>query len=200
MRRAYRRWRSGPGVFKVDLAVRGAVPWTAPDARRAGTLHLGGTFAEIARAEADVARGTMPDRPFVLVAQQFVADGSRSEGDLNPLYAYAHVPHGWRSDATDAVLSQIERFAPGFRDRVVQIARRSTLELESDNPNNVGGDVTGGSNDPIQLVARPRLLGDPYRTGVDGVFLCSASTPPGAGVHGMAGFHAAQRALRHLRA
>jgi len=196
--RAYRRWRHGPGAFKVDLAVEGGIPWRAAACRRAGTVHVGGTLAEVVRAESDVSRGRMPARPFVLVAQQHLADPGRSAGDVHPVWAYAHVPHGWPGDATEAVLGQLERFAPGVRERVVAVASRSTGQLERDNPNYVGGDIGGGANDGLQLGLRPRLAADPYWTGIPGVYLCSASTPPGAGVHGMCGHHAARAALRRL--
>lgn len=197
-RRAYERFRYGPAAFKVDLAVEGGIPWSHPDVARAGTVHVGGTFEEVAAAEAEVARGTMPARPFVLVAQQHVADPTRSRGDVHPVWAYAHVPHGWSGDATEAVLDQIERFAPGFRDRIVARAVRSPADLEAENPNYVGGDITVGANDPWQLVVRPRLALDPYSTGIEGTLLCSSATPPGAGVHGLCGLHAARRALTIL--
>lgn len=196
--RSYRRFRHGPAAFKVDLAVRGGVPWAAPEVGRAGTVHLGGTLDEVAAAEAATVRGQMPARPFVLVAQQSVADPTRAVGDLHPVYAYAHVPSGWRGDGERVVIDQIERFAPGFTERVVASSTRGPGELHRSNPNLVGGDIVGGTNDPRQLLARPRAALDPYSTGAAGVFLCSASTPPGAGVHGMGGFHAASRALRWL--
>lgn len=195
--RALRRWRHGPGVFKVDLAVEGGVPWTHEAARRAGTVHVGGTIEEIAAAERDVTRGRMPSRPFVLVCQQYLADPSRSVGDLHPVWAYAHVPHGYAGDATEAVMRQIERFAPGVRERVRATAVRGAVAWEQYNPNYVGGDITGGANDPWQVVMRPRMSPSPYRLGA-GVYLCSSSTPPGGGVHGMSGFHAATLALRDL--
>jgi phytoene dehydrogenase-like protein len=198
VRRAYERYRHGPGAFKVDLAIEGGIPWQHPEVARAGTVHLGGTFEEVAAAEADVYRGRMPVRPFVLVAQQYVADPTRSAGDVHPVWAYAHVPTGWPGDATEAILDQIERFAPGTRDRIVGLAVHSTTDLEAYNPNYVGGDVATGANDPRQILFRPRVTLTPYDTGIDGVYLCSAATPPGAGVHGMAGFHAARRALKHL--
>jgi phytoene dehydrogenase-like protein len=196
--RAYRRFRHAPGVFKVDFAVAGGVPWSASDCGRAGMVHVGGTFEEIVVAERDVAGGVMPDRPFVLVGQQYLADPTRSAGDVHPVWAYAHVPHGYTGDATAAIESQIERFAPGFKDRVEARAARSTAQLAAYNPNYVGGDVITGANDPRQLLMRPRLALDPYRTGVPGVYITSAATPPGAGVHGMCGYHAAGAALRHL--
>jgi phytoene dehydrogenase-like protein len=198
--RAYRRFRHGPAAFKVDLAVRGGIPWAAEGARRAGTVHVGGSLQDIASAEAATARGEMPSRPFVLVAQQSVADPGRAVGDLHPIYAYAHVPAGWTGDGERVVVDQIERFAPGFAERIVATSTTSPAELGAANANLVGGDIVGGTNDPLQLVGRPRFAIDPYSTGAPGVFLCSASTPPGAGVHGMAGFHAAMRALRWLDA
>ena len=197
VRRSFRRWRHGPAVHKVDLVVRGEVPWANGACRRAGTVHLGGTFEQVAAAEAALHEGRMPERPFVLVAQQHLADPSRSAGDLHPIWAYAHVPHGYTGDATEAVIAQIERFAPGFRDTVVAIATRSALDHERYNPNYVGGDIATGANSPWQAVVRPRLALDPYRIS-DRAFLCSAATPPGAGVHGMCGDHAARSALRRL--
>ncbi len=196
--RAFRRYRYGPAAFKVDLAVEGGLPWTAEPARRAGTVHLGGTFEEVAAAEAAVHRGEMPERPFVLVGQQHLADPTRSNGDTHPIWAYAHVPHGWDGDATDAVLGQLERFAPGTRARVVGSAVRGPATLAAHNANYVGGDIGTGANDPWQVLFRPRLALDPYATGIPGTYLCSAATPPGAGVHGMCGYQAARRALAHL--
>ena len=196
--RAYRRFRYGPGSFKVDLAVEGGVPWTAEAARRAGTVHAGGTLEEIVAGEADVHRGRMPERPFVLVAQQYLADPTRSVGDVHPVWAYCHVPSGWSGDATEAVLTQIDRFAPGIRDRVVGSAVRGPAELAAHNANYVGGDISTGANDPLQVVFRPRIALDPYATGIPGTYLCSAATPPGGGVHGMCGHNAAKRALGYL--
>jgi phytoene dehydrogenase-like protein len=200
VRRAYLRYRSGPAAFKVDYAVRGGVPWSYEPARRAGTVHVGGTLEQIAAAEADSNRGILPERPFVLVGQQYLADPSRSNGDLHPLYAYAHVPNGYPgADAAEAVTRQIERFAPGFRDRIVATVTRSPAQFEAENPNYLGGDIIGGATDALQLTMRPRVSLDPYRTGIPGVYLCSQYTPPGAGVHGMCGYHAARSALRALR-
>lgn len=198
--RAYRRFRHGPAAFKVDFAVEGGVPWTAEACRRAGTVHLGGDGAEVARAERAVAAGRMPERPFVLVGQQYLADPGRSAGDVHPLWTYAHVPHGYAGDATGAVTAQIERFAPGFRDRVLAVSTRSPAQLEAHDANYVGGDILTGANTARQVVVRPRLALDPYATGVPGTFLCSAATPPGAGAHGMCGANAAASALRYLRA
>jgi phytoene dehydrogenase-like protein len=196
--RAYRRFRHGPGAYKVDLAVRGGIPWTAEACRRAGTVHVGGDTADITAAEAAVSRGTMPPRPFVLVGQQHVADPTRSVGDVHPVWAYAHVPHGHRGDVTEALLDQLERFAPGTRERVVGSHVMTPADLAAYNANDVGGDITGGENSLPQLLARPVLARDPYATGIPGIFLCSASTPPGAGVHGMCGWHAASRAAAYL--
>lgn len=200
VRRAYGRFRHGPGVFKVDLAVEGGIPWAAEPARRAGTLHLGGRIEEIAAAEADVTAGRMPERPFVLVGQQYLSDPSRSAGDVHPVWAYAHVPHGYGGDATEAVIDQIDRFAPGVRDHIVATVSSGPAELARHNVNYVGGDIGTGTNDLRQLVFRPRVALDPYATGIPGVALCSAATPPGAGVHGMCGFGAARSAMRTLRA
>lgn len=200
VRRAYRRFRRGPGAFKVDLAVEGGVPWTAEPARRAGTVHVGGTLEEVAASERAVHAGGMPEHPFVLVGQQSVPDPSRAAGDVHPVWAYAHVPHGWGGDATEAILAQLERFAPGLRERVVGIHSRGPAAIEADNPNFGGGDISTGANDPWQVVIRPRLALDPYATGIPGVFLCSAATPPGGGVHGMCGAGAARSALQVLEA
>ncbi len=197
--RAYRRYRHGPGAFKVDLAVEGGVPWANEAARRAGTVHVIGPFEELVAAERDINRGRMPARPFVLVAQQYLADPERSAGDLHPVWAYAHVPNGFDGDAEGALIGQLERFAPGLRERIVATAVRPTMEFPVYNANYVGGDIITGANTPYQTLIRPRLALDPYATGIPGVFICSAATPPGAGVHGMNGFNAARSALRRLR-
>ncbi|MFD2092275.1 phytoene desaturase family protein [Blastococcus deserti] len=196
--RALRRFRHGPAAFKVEFAVEGGVPWTHADSRLAGTVHVGGSFEEIADAEREVRRGRMPENPFVLVGQQYLADPSRSAGDVHPLYAYAHVPAGWAGDATEAIERQIERFAPGFRDRILARHVTSPAAMEAYNPNYVAGDIVTGANDALQLVFRPRVALDPYTVGVDGVYLCSAATPPGAGAHGMCGYNAARSALARL--
>jgi phytoene dehydrogenase-like protein len=140
----------------------------------------------------------MPERPFVLVGQQYLADPERSAGEVHPVWAYAHVPNGYGGDATGAVLGQLERFAPGVRERIVSTATRGPAQLEAENANYVGGDIITGANTPVRTLVRPRLALDPYATGIPGVFICSAATPPGAGVHGMCGYNAAQSALRHL--
>ncbi|MET9328007.1 NAD(P)/FAD-dependent oxidoreductase [Tsukamurella sp. NPDC003166] len=196
--RAFGRFRRGPGAFKVDFAVEGGVPWTTPDARRSSTVHLGGEFAEIAATEKAIAAGRMPERPFVLVGQQYLADPSRSVGDVHPVWSYAHVPSGYAGDATEAIIAQIERFAPGFRERIVGTAVCSTTEMSRYNANFVGGDINTGSKDPLQLVFGPRITLQPYDLGVPGMYICSAATPPGPAAHGMCGFHAATRALDRL--
>ncbi|MFC7756493.1 phytoene desaturase family protein [Tsukamurella soli] len=193
-----RRFRFGPGAFKVDFAVDGGVPWTNPDARRSGTVHLGGEFAEVAATERAIHAGRMPERPFVLVGQQYLADPGRSVGDIHPVWSYAHVPNGYGGDATAAIVAQIERFAPGFRDRIVGTAVCSTTEMSRYNTNFVGGDINTGAKDPRQLVFGPRPTLQPYDLG-PGFYLCSAATPPGPAAHGMCGYHAAQRALTALR-
>jgi phytoene dehydrogenase-like protein len=198
VQRAYRCWRHGPPVFKVDLVVDAGVPWTAEACRQAVTVHCAGRLEEIAAVEREVHAGRMPDRPFVVVAQPWVADPGRANGDLRPIWAYAHVPRGYTGDASDAIIRQIERFAPGVRDHLVAGSARGPAQLEQYNANYIGGDIAAGANDPVQTVIRPRLAVDAYSTGSPGLFLCSAATPPGAGVHGMCGFNAAMSALRFL--
>jgi phytoene dehydrogenase-like protein len=196
--RAYRRYRYGPGAFKVDLAVEGGIPWANAAARRAGTVHAAGSFAEIVAGERAIERGRMPERPFVLVCQQSLADPSRARDGVHPVWAYAHVPSGYTGDATEALLDQIERFAPGLRERILARVVRSTGQIERDNANFLGGDILTGANTPLQTVIRPRLALDPYATGIPGVYICSAATPPGAGAHGMNGYNAAKSVLRGL--
>jgi phytoene dehydrogenase-like protein len=196
--RSYRRYRHGPGSFKLDLAVEGGVPWTNEACSRAGTVHVIGSFEEIALAERAINRGSLPERPFLLVGQQYLADPERSEGDLHPVWIYAHVPSGYAGDATEAVLGQVERFAPGFRERIVASNVRGPAELVAYNANYVGGDIITGANTPVQVLFRPRIAIDPYSTGAPGLYICSAATPPGAGAHGMCGYNAARSALRHL--
>jgi phytoene dehydrogenase-like protein len=198
--RAFTRFRHGPAAFKVDFAVEGGIPWQHEPSRRAGTVHVGGTFAEIAAAETDVHRDKMPDRPFVLLCQQYVADESRATGGVYPVYSYAHVPAGWPGDATVQIEQQIERFAPGFRDRIVARHVRDVRDMERHNSNYVRGDIITGANTPMQMFGRPRLALDPYATGIPGVYICSAATPPGAGAHGMCGYNAALSALGSLGA
>ena len=194
--RAVSRFRRGPGVFKLDYALDAPVPWTAPECRRAGTVHLGGSLEQIASAEAEVARGRHAQRPFVLAAQQSLFDATRAPAGAHTLWAYCHVPNGSSLDATAAIEAQIERFAPGFRDLVRSRSALSPAALEAYNPNYAGGDINGGAADLWQLVARPVARRVPYATPNPRFFLCSASTPPGGGVHGMCGWHAARAALR----
>jgi phytoene dehydrogenase-like protein len=195
--RALTRYKHGPAAFVVHLAVEGGIPWTHEPSHRAGTVHLGGAFEEVADAERTVHRGSMPERPFVLVAQQSVADPSRSRDGIHPVDAYAHVPAGYTGDATEAILDQIERFAPGARERIVGRSVRPVSEVESQNPNYIDGDIVTGANSALQLIFRPRVTLDPYRL-TSNVYLCSAATPPGAGAHGMCGYNAAQAALSSL--
>ncbi len=196
---AMKRWKHGPAAFKVDLAIEGHIPWAYEPARRAGTVHVGGSHGEVAATLQQVSAGTMPDKPFVLVGQQYLADPTRSHGDINPIWAYAHVPHGYTGDPTDPILDQIERFAPGLRAQIVATHTMSPAQFEDYNPNYVGGDILTGANTVKQLVWRPNPRLNPYSLGVPGWHICSAATPPGAGVHGMCGWHAAQAALKELR-
>lgn len=195
-RKALRGYRYGPGVFKVDYALDGPVPWRAAECATAGTVHVGGTLDEIADAERDVSRGRHPERPFVLVAQQSLFDPTRAPEGKHTLWAYCHVPNGSTVDMTSRIESQLERFAPGFRDRVLERHTMDTRWVEAHNATYIGGDISGGSHGGLQLFARPTLSPDPYSTPDRSIYLCSASTPPGGGVHGMSGFHGARSALR----
>jgi phytoene dehydrogenase-like protein len=197
-RQRLERFRHAPAVFKIDYALSAPVPWRAAECRSAGTLHLGGRLEEIAESERQVAHGRHPERPFVLVAQQSLFDQSRAPGNQQTLWAYCHVPHGSDRDMTNAIEQQIERFAPGFRDCVLARHTAGASKLERLNPNLVGGDINGGAADLWQLLARPVVSLAPYRTPLRGVYLCSSSTPPGGGVHGMCGYHAARTALREI--
>ena len=190
------RFRYGPGVFKVDWALDGPVPWAAEGAHRAATLHLGGTLDEIAAAEADVAAGRHPDRPYVLFVQYAPWDTSRAPAGKTTAWAYCHVPAASTVDMTDRIEAQVERFAPGFRDRILARATRGPAEMEAYDENHVGGDINGGIQDIRQLVFRPWPTLQPYRIG-ERLYLCSSSTPPGGGVHGMSGMLAARAALKH---
>lgn len=197
--RGLRRWRHGTAVHKVDYLLDGPVPWTDERVGRAGTVHVGGTLTEVAAAEDDAHRGRHPERPFVLVAQQSMLDPGRAPEGQQVLYAYAHTPHGSSAQVGPRIDAQIERFAPGFRDRVLRRVETSPAELAAWNPNLVGGDVIGGSMAGVQQVLRPRATLRPYQLGAPGLFICSASAPPGGGVHGMSGYHAARAALDYLR-
>ena len=193
------RFRRGPGVFKVDWALSGPVPWLAEECRRAATVHLGGTFDEVASAEEDVARGRHAQRPYCIVVQASVVDTTRAPAGQHTLWAYCHVPNGSDVDMTSRIEDQIERFAPGFRDLVLARVSTDALETERHNPNYLGGDIAGGAGTLRQTLFRPTVRWNPYRTGAPGLYLCSASTPPGAGVHGMCGVGAARAALADLK-
>jgi phytoene dehydrogenase-like protein len=196
--RTLERYRYGPGVHKVDWVLDGPVPWTDPRCAGAATVHVGGSSVEIATAERTVHRGEHPERPFVLFAQASPFDPSRAPTDVHTGWGYCHVPNGSTIDMTERIELQIERFAPGFRDRILDRHIMGTTAMEQYNANYIGGDITGGAADLRQFVARPSLDLDPWATPIDGVYLCSASTPPGGGVHGMGGRHAARSVLRHL--
>ncbi|MCU1424279.1 MAG: dehydrogenase [Microbacteriaceae bacterium] len=191
------RFRFGNAVAKVDFALSGPVPWANEELRRAGTLHLGGTRAEIQAAESDVAAGRHSANPYVLVAQPSIADPGRAPGTGHTLWTYTHVPRDSALDQTEAITRQIERFAPGFRDVILASSSLTARQMENHNPNYVGGDISSGQASFAQLLARPVLSPDPWRTPLAGLYLCSSSTPPGPGVHGLSGYYAARSALRH---
>jgi phytoene dehydrogenase-like protein len=195
-RRPMEKFRYGPGVFKVDWALAGPIPWRARECARAATVHVGGSLEQIAAAEAGVAQGDAAARPFVLLAQPSLFDRSRVPAGGEIAWAYCHVPNGSTRDMLGPIEDQIERFAPGFRDRILARHVAAPAQLERDNANYVGGDISGGANDLGQLFSRPFLQAVPYAAGLPGVYLCSSSTPPGGGVHGMCGHHAARAALR----
>jgi phytoene dehydrogenase-like protein len=198
-RRRLEAFRYGPGVFKLDIALDGPVPWTAAECSEAGTVHVGPTIEEIAEGEAAVWRGAQAHRPFVLVAQQSLFDPSRAPAGKHTLWAYCHVPNGSTDDMTEPILAQIERFAPRVRDRILDIHRMGPVALESYNPNYIGGDINGGAQHFDQLFGRPVWRRVPYATPVPGLYICSSSTPPGGGVHGMCGYLAARAALDRSR-
>ncbi|WP_307070434.1 MULTISPECIES: NAD(P)/FAD-dependent oxidoreductase [unclassified Streptomyces] len=198
--RTYENYRYGPGVFKIDYALDGPVPWTAKEARTAGTVQIGPTSADIGTALHAAARaGRAPDAPFLITVQPGVVDPTRAPEGKQVFWAYGHVPHGWTGDLTDAIERQLERFAPGFRDRVLARATAGPPELAVRNANYVGGDIATGSVAGLQLLLRPKLSLFPYATPHPAVFLCSSATPPGPGVHGMSGHNAAKAVWRHLR-
>lgn len=195
-RKQLEHYRYGMGVFKIDWALDGPIPFTAQVCRQAGTVHLGGTFEEIAQAEQLTSDGKLPERPYVLLAQQSLFDTSRAPDGKHTAWAYCHVPNGSTIDRTEVIEAQVERFAPGFRDRILARHTFNAAQMEAYNPNYIGGDINGGIIDITQLFTRPVLSLSPYKTSAPGVFICSSSTPPGGGVHGMCGYHAARVALR----
>ncbi|MBQ0987911.1 NAD(P)/FAD-dependent oxidoreductase [Streptomyces sp. F63] len=196
---AYRGFRHGPGVFKIDYALSGPVPWTAPEARRAGTVHIGPTYGEIRDALLRAVGGRDPKTPLLLTAQPTLIDPSRAPEGKHTFWAYGHVPNGWTGDATEVIERQLERFAPGFRDLVLARATAGPPEMAAKNANYVGGDIGCGAFDGLQSAIRPKLARVPYSTAHPAVFLCSSATPPGGGVHGMCGHHAAHQVWRRLR-
>jgi phytoene dehydrogenase-like protein len=190
------RFRYGPGVFKLDWALDGPVPWAAESCRQAATVHVGGQLEEIVESEAAVGRGEHPERPFIILAQQSLFDPSRAPQGKHTAWGYCHVPNGSTVDMTERIEAQIERFAPGFRNRILARHSRNSVEMEHYNSNYVGGDINAGIQDLRQIWTRPVIRFSPYTTPVAGLYLCSSSTPPGGGVHGMCGYHAARAALR----
>lgn len=197
-RKALQRYRYGQGIFKIDYALSEPIPWRDPQVAQAGTVHLGGTMAEIAHSERAVWLGAHAEKPYVLVAQQSLHDATRTPSGQHTGWAYCHVPRGSTVDMTERIEAQIERFAPGFRDTVLARSTRTAAQMEQYNPNYVGGDINSGVQDLFQVFTRPVPRLNPYRTPVPGVFLCSSSTPPGGGVHGMCGYHAAKSALKSI--
>jgi phytoene dehydrogenase-like protein len=192
------RYRYGMGVFKIDWALAEPIPFTAVGCGQAGTVHIGGEFGEIAEAEASTAKGVVPERPFVLLAQPSIFDPSRAPLGRHTAWAYCHVPGGSREDMTERIERQVERMAPGFRERVLARHVYNAAQMEEYDPNYIGGDINGGVMDIRQLFTRPALRWSPYRTSSRGIYICSSSTPPGGGVHGMCGYHAARRALKDI--
>jgi phytoene dehydrogenase-like protein len=190
------RYRYGPGVCKVDIALDGPIPWKAEACLRAGTVHIGGTLAEIAGAERAVWRGEHAERPYVLLAQQSLFDPTRAPAGKHTVWAYCHVPGGSSCDVSERIIDQIERFAPGFRERILAKHVLTAAEMERYNPNYIGGDINGGVQDIWQLFTRPTIRLKPYSTPIKGLYLCSSSTPPGGAVHGLCGYFAAKAALR----
>jgi phytoene dehydrogenase-like protein len=194
----YRRFRKGNGSFKVDYALDGPIPWTSEAARRAGTVHVGGKVEALLQSEHDVGHGRIPDAPFVLTTQQSLFDDTRAPAGKHTFWVYCHTPNGSTVDMTERIERQIDRFAPGWRDLVLARHVTPPMGLEAYNPNYVGGDIAAGAPDLLQVLFRPVIAVDPYRTGAEGIYLCSASTPPGAGVHGLCGWWAAKSALAHM--
>ncbi|OQP42847.1 FAD-dependent oxidoreductase [Niastella yeongjuensis] len=192
------RYRYGMGVFKIDWALQEPIPFTAPECRNAGTVHIGNTIEEIVEGERLTAAGIHPEKPFVLLAQPSVFDATRAPAGKHTAWAYCHVPNGSTIDMTSAIENQVERFAPGFKDLIIGRHTYNTLEMEAYNPNYIGGDINGGIIDLRQLYTRPAMRWSPYTTPAKGIYICSSSTPPGGGVHGMCGYHAARRTLHDV--
>jgi phytoene dehydrogenase-like protein len=192
------RYRYGPGVFKIDWALDAQIPFTADDCRQAGTIHLGNTFAEIANGEQEIWDGKTPEKPFVLLAQPSLFDPSRAPQGKHTAWAYCHVPNGSKTNMTAIIENQVERFAPGFKDIILAKHTMNTARIEEYNPNYIGGDINGGVIDIGQLFTRPVLRWSPYKTSAKGIYICSSSTPPGGGVHGMCGYHSAKKALKDV--
>jgi len=192
------RYRYGPGVFKIDWALDAPIPFTAPGCHEAGTVHVGNTFEEISAGEQQIWDGKIPEKPFVLLAQPSLFDGSRAPAGKHTAWAYCHVPNASKADMTDIIEKQVERFAPGFRERILARHTLDATQMEEYNPNYIGGDINGGVIDLGQLFTRPALRWSPYKTSAKGIYICSSSTPPGGGVHGMCGYHAAKKALADI--
>ena len=196
-KKRFQKFKYGPGAFKIDFALSEPVPWKNLKCRQAGTLHLGGSFGDIAYSERETWKGNHPDKPYVLVSQPSVFDDSRAPRGKHTLWAYCHVPNGSDRDYTEEIISQIERYAPGFKDTIISKHTISATEFETYNPNYIGGDINGGAQTVGQLLGRPIFKWDPYKLTNKGMYICSSSTPPGGGVHGMCGYHAAKSALKH---
>lgn len=197
-RQQLKKYRYGPGVCKVDYALSGAIPWKSAECRQAGTVHLGGTLEEISASERAVWGGEHPEKPLVLLAQQSLFDDTRAPDGQHTAWAYCHVPNGSNKDVSENITAQIERFAPGFRDLILAQHIYSAADMQAYNPNYVGGDINGGVQDWRQLFTRPVARWSPYTTPIEGLFICSSSTPPGGGVHGMCGYQAAKSALKRI--
>jgi phytoene dehydrogenase-like protein len=198
-RKALSRYRYGAGVFKLDWALDGPIPWANADCARAATVHLGGTLEQITASEAEVQAGGHPERPYVLLSQPSLFDATRAPAGIQAVWAYCHVPNGSTVDMTDRIEAQVERFAPGFRDRIIGRHAMNTEAVEAHGANYIGGDINGGVADLRQFVRRPTIGLHPWKTPIDQVYLCSSSTPPGGGVHGMCGWHAAREVMRESR-
>ncbi len=192
-----KKYRFGPGVFKLDYALDAPIPWLVDDCAQAATVHVGGGLDEIAKAERETWQGINPERPYILLTQTSLFDSSRAPSGKHTVWAYCHVPAKSTFDMTERIEAQIERFAPGFRQRILARHSFNSAEMEAYNPNYIGGDIVGGVQNLRQLYFRPTISLDPYRTPAKGIYLCSASTPPGGAVHGMCGFYAARSALKN---